>query len=153
MTGAIVQAADQLYGELDEAHRRNARHTLMRLTALGDDAGGAEDTRRCVSRSELGAEAQVLDRLASARLVTLAEDTVEIAHDALITGWPTLREWLTADRKALRAHRRLTEAAAEWDQHGRDEEHLYRGSLLDAWQTHEPSFLNELENAFLTAGN
>jgi hypothetical protein len=150
--GAVVQAADRVHAELDEEQRRVARDILVRLTALGEDA--AEDTRRRVPRSELGADpdvARVLERLAAARVVMLAEETVEIAHEALVSGWPTLREWLTTDREALRAHRRLTEAAVEWDRHGRDEGHLYRGSVLDAWQDREPCTLNEVEHEFLTA--
>ena len=61
---------------------------------------GTEDTRRRVARAELltGADAEVvaplLDRLAEARLVTLGEDSVEVAHEALIREWPRLRQWL-----------------------------------------------------------
>ncbi len=145
--GAVVMAAEQVYAELGEEQRRTARGVLVRLVALGD----AGDSRRRVPRAELGVDprvARVLTRLAEARLVTLDEDTVEIAHDALIDGWPALRTWLAEDRTALRAHRRLTEAAAEWDRHGRDERFLYRSA---AWPDPEPDLLNEVEQAFLDA--
>ena len=59
--------------------------------------------------------APLLDRLAEARLVTLGEDSVEVAHEALIREWPRLRQWLREDREGLRLHRRLTEAASEWE--------------------------------------
>ena len=36
---------------------------------------------------------------------------MEVAHEALIREWPTLREWLEEDREGLRVHRHLTEAA------------------------------------------
>jgi WD40 repeat protein len=151
LRGAITRAADEVYGELDDEQRQIARDVLARLTTLGEHAGG--DTPRRVSRAELGTAprvTRVLDRLVAARLVTLAEDTVEIAHDALLT-WPTLRKWLAANRKTLRAHRRLTEAAGEWERQGRDEGYLYRGSVLDAWQADAPDTLNETESAFVAA--
>jgi WD40 repeat protein/energy-coupling factor transporter ATP-binding protein EcfA2 len=149
--GAIAQSADAVYDGLAPDLRRTARDIMLRLTALGE---GTEDTRRRVDRAELGHDpttTAVLDRLAGARLVTIGEDTVEIAHEALIAGWPRLREWLAADRELLRAHRRLTDAAAEWDRHGRDEGYLYRGALLATWESREWDALNDIERAFLAA--
>jgi WD40 repeat protein len=152
LDGAVAKSAERVYGELDEEHRRAARRILLRLTALGD---GTEDTRRRVSRDELGDDpvtAHVLARLAAARLVMVGEHTVEIAHEALIRGWPTLRDWLAADRESLRAHRRLTGAAADWTTHGHDDAFLYRGSLLAGWAGRDNEALNEVERGFLAAG-
>ncbi|WP_221469794.1 nSTAND1 domain-containing NTPase [Allocatelliglobosispora scoriae] len=151
LDGAVAQSAERCYGELDEAHRRAARRILLRLTALGD---GTEDTRRRVSRAELGDDAvtaTVLESLAAARLVTIGAHTVEIAHEALIRGWPTLRDWLAADRESLRAHRRVTGAAAEWAARGHDEALLYRGSLLQEWADRDTGELNDTERGFLAA--
>jgi WD40 repeat protein/transcriptional regulator with XRE-family HTH domain len=150
--GAIAQSADTVFCDLTLELQRVARDIMLRLIALGE---GTEDTRRRVPRTELGDEpatATVLDRLAAARLVTVAADTVEIAHEALIAAWPRLREWLAADRELLRAHRRFTDAAVEWDRNGRDEGYLYRGTRLATWQDREPYTLNDTEHAFLTAG-
>ena len=69
----------------------------------------------------------VLRTLADARLVTIGEGTVEVAHEALIRHWPTLREWLDEDREGRLLHRRLTEAAQEWEALGRDPGALLRG--------------------------
>jgi hypothetical protein len=125
---AIAPSAEALFGALDPDEQRLARSIFLRLTSLGD---GTEDTRRRVARAELvtGSDAEpaarLLDRLAEARLVTLGEDGVEVAHEALIREWPRLRGWLREDREGLRLHRRLTEAAAEWDAMGRDPDALY----------------------------
>jgi WD40 repeat protein/energy-coupling factor transporter ATP-binding protein EcfA2 len=151
LDGAVAQSAERAYRELDEEHRRAARRILQRLTALGD---GTEDTRRRVSHTELGDDAitaRVLQRLAAARLVMVDEDTVEIAHEALISGWPTLRDWLAADRESLRAHRRLTGATADWATHGHDDAFLYRGSLLAGWVDRDTEALNDIEHGFLAA--
>jgi conflict system STAND superfamily ATPase len=124
---------------------------FLRLTALGE---GTEDTRRRASRAELlaGRDAQavkvVLDRLVEARLVTLDENSVQVAHEALIREWPTLRRWLAEDREGLRIHRRLTEAATDWETHGRDPGALYRGARLAAardWAAGNETRLNQLD--------
>ncbi|MDI6105461.1 hypothetical protein QLQ12_43450 [Actinoplanes sp. NEAU-A12] len=148
---AIAQTAERVYGDLDPARRHIVQDIFLRLTALGQDT---EDTRRRVGYAELlgsPATADVLDRLARARLVTCDEDTATVAHEALIRRWPRLRGWLAADRNMLLQHRRLTEVTAEWQQHRRDDAFLYRGARLAPWRERPLDRLNELEQAFLTA--
>ena len=92
--------------------------------------------------------------LVEARLVTTNADTVEVAHEALIREWPTLRDWLSHDREALRVHRHLTEAVQEWELLERDSGALYRGARLAnafEWATDHPQALNAQERAFLDA--
>ncbi|WP_214108174.1 nSTAND1 domain-containing NTPase [Acrocarpospora catenulata] len=155
--GAIAQSAERVYDALAPAERQAARRIFLRLTALGD---GTEDTRRPISRAELvgladpEVTAGVLDRLAAARLVVLAADTVDVAHEALIRAWPRLHRWLTDDRANLLVHRRLTDAAQTWRELGRDAGALYRGARLLAtrtWAEDHPQELNRLEDAFLRA--
>ncbi len=71
-----------------------------------------------------------LKALADARLVTTSEDSVQVAHEALIREWPTLRGWLEDNREGLRLHRQLTEAAQEWLAAGREPDMLFRGARL-----------------------
>ena len=75
----------------------------------------------------------------------MGENTAEVAHEALIREWPTLREWLNQDREGLRLHRHLTEAAYEWELLGRDPGALYRGAHLAQareWAALHPNVLN-----------
>jgi class 3 adenylate cyclase/energy-coupling factor transporter ATP-binding protein EcfA2 len=157
--GAIAQTAETVYHDAFSPEQQAlARNVFMRLTELGE---GTEDTRRRVSIAELVPRPEqeadvheVLRTLGDARLVTIGEGTVEVAHEALIRHWPTLREWLDEDREGTLLHRRLTEAAQEWEALGRDPGALFRGSRLATtgdWATvHDPE-LNELEREFLTA--
>lgn len=155
--GAIAKTAESVYEALSPEQRALARNIFLRLTELGD---GTEDTRRRASigelipRQEQEAEVRdVLQTLADARLVTIGERTVDVAHEALIRHWPTLREWLDEDREGRLVHRRLTEAAQEWEALGRDPGVLFRGTRLATtgdWATaHDPE-LNQLEREFLT---
>jgi WD40 repeat protein len=74
----------------------------------------------------------VLDGFAANRLVILNDDTVEIAHDALLRAWPRLAGWLEDDRAERVLHSELTGHAAEWQLRNRDPAFLYRGTRLAA---------------------
>ncbi|MFK3983814.1 AAA family ATPase [Micromonospora sp. NPDC050397] len=152
---AIAQTAERAYADVDADQRRIVRQIFLRLTALGE---GTEDTKRRVRREELDGlgpgTGEVLERLAAARLLVLDHDSVEIAHEALIRGWPRLRGWLTADREGLRVHRQLTEAAGTWATLGREAEALYRGTRLALAADRagrDEELLSPVEREFLAA--
>jgi WD40 repeat protein/DNA-binding SARP family transcriptional activator len=157
--GAIASTAESVYGALDPSQQALARQVFVRLTELGE---GTEDTRRRVAVAELSTGSQgteplaaVLHLLADARLVTISEAGVELAHEALIREWPRLRAWLDDDREGLRAHRHLTHAAQDWAALGRDPAELYRGPRLAGaveWAGGSgAASLNPLEREFLDA--
>ena len=99
----------------------------------------------------------MLGALGAARLITLGRDeasgapVVQISHEALIRGWPELRSWINERRDALRAERRLGEAAREWETGGREDALLYRGARLVAWEERGTAGLNDTERVFLAA--
>ncbi|MER5627810.1 helix-turn-helix domain-containing protein [Streptosporangium sp. NPDC002544] len=156
--GATSHTAEELYGRLSPAQARIARRVLLRLINPGEQA---EDTRRPVSRAELDPLGDVdtglvIELLAGARLLTLHQDTVEVAHEALIGAWPRLRGWVDEGRDRLRAHRQLSQAAASWAEHGHDAGALYRGARLTVAEkllaeSEHRDDLTPLENDFLQA--
>ncbi|MEU6373980.1 DNA-binding protein [Streptomyces sp. NPDC046909] len=154
LRGALARTAEDVYTRLPEEQAVPARLLLLRLITPGEHA---QDTRRPLGRGELDFArdadlAPVLDRLARARLVTLDDDTVDLAHEALITGWPRLSGWIDEHRERLRAHRGLTEAAGTWRDLGREPGALYRGARLAAAETQlDERELTSLEREFLVA--
>ncbi|MDH4136203.1 MAG: TIR domain-containing protein [Anaerolineae bacterium] len=160
--GAIAHRAEAIYADFDAVQQAITRRIMLRLVAPGE---GTEDTRRRAQKSELlptGEQAEateaVIQTLADARLVTTArdmatgEEQVDVSHEALIRGWPRLREWIDEDRAELRTHRRLTEAANEWSSKDQDESYLYRGARLaeaEDWAETHADDLNPLERKFL----
>lgn len=82
-------------------------------TARGVEAGGAESVAGAGGAAPTDT-ATVLELLVRARLLTIDGDTVDLAHEAVISAWPRFRAWVEQDRERLRLHRRLTEAAATW---------------------------------------
>ena len=161
--GAIASRAESLYSASDERERATIRRLFERLVAVV--AEGAP-TRRRAARTELsgtGGEPgidEVIDRWVEARLLTLDRHpqtrvpTVEVAHEALLREWPRVRGWIEEDREALMVLGRLREAAASWEDLGRDHGALYRGARLDGALEVTTNRLYELpapEREFVTA--
>ena len=163
--GAIARTAEAVFQQRLTAEQRPiARMIFLRLTELNEDA---QDTRRRASFSELITRAidpltidAVLSILVEARLVTTGVvepgdvKTVEVAHEALIREWPTLRQWLEEDREGLLLHRQLTDAAADWLRLQRDPGALFRGKRLQQvsdWADKNPTLLSLDEQTFLQA--
>ena len=95
---------------------------------------------------------QTLAVLTDARLLTVGEGSVEVAHEALLREWPRLSDWLEEDREGRRLRRHLADSAREWAAAGRDAGELYRGARLSAaldWTTDHTLELNELERQFV----
>ena len=160
----MAHAAEAVYQRFTADGKQAAQRLLLRLVSLGE---GSVDTRRRVTVTELtgsadirqaGTARAVLTDLVQARLLTATgtddTGTVEISHEALLSAWPRLRQWLTDDRAGLRIHRDLTDAAHAWQAQGRDPSHLFGGTrLADArnWAAQHNQDLNPGEQAFLAA--
>lgn len=159
--GAIAETAETVFIDQFTSEQRSiARRIFLRLTELGDQVSAA-DTRRRASFNELilkpeeaASTRAVLKALADARLIITSEDSAEVAHEALIREWPTLRGWLEDNREGLRLHRQLTEAAHEWLELEYTPDILYRGTRLAQareWAATHAEEMNMLEREFLTA--
>lgn len=163
--GAIAQTAEGVYQSLSAEEKAIARRIFLRLTELGEGTaeGGlpSPDTRRRVSLDELipnvgetSRTEAVLQKLVEARLVVVARETAEVAHEALIREWPALRQWLSKDREGLLLYRQLTNAAHDWEASDGDSSFLYHGMRLEQaqeWAALHPGELNSLEQSFLDA--
>lgn len=133
---AMARHADVAFNDLDERRQNIARRIFLRLVQFGE---GRADTRRQQSVEDLRAAGddravfmETVRHLADRRLLTLAgEDTdpeakVDIAHEALISGWQTLQQWISERRGSELSRRRLEAKAEEWIRFGKG-----AGGLLD----------------------
>jgi WD40 repeat protein len=137
--GAVARSAQRVYDQLTAGQQAAARQVFTRLVAISSDGADTTDrtTRAELTEGKKPAQAQdveaVLEAFAAERLLTLAADTVEISHEALLTAWPLLQDaWLAETRTDRIIRTRLRNAAAEWAAHSRDPSYLYGGSLLEA---------------------
>ena len=155
--GAVARLAERAWLGLAPGEQAVARRILLRLAGPGE---GEAVVRRRVPLDEVAPthderSRAVLDALVDQRLLTKSEDSVEVAHEALLREWPRLRGWLEEDVQGRALHRHLIGAAREWDQSGRDPGELYRGARLTGaldWAATHDADLNELEREFLQAG-
>lgn len=151
--GALARHGDAVLARLLPAQRRTARRILLRLLT-------PEGLRARRADAELladEADRPVLEALIAGRLVSGHDSgegaAYEVAHEALITGWPTLKGWLDADGDRRAARQRLGSAAAEWERLGQKREGLWAiGQLREAAAAGLPEEeLTRRERQFLTA--
>ncbi len=168
-TGGIAHAvqatAERVYGQLSPEEQDLARRVFLRLVNIDDDG---VVTRRHVVRDDLPGAAhdsasapdssleRVVGCFVSHRLLTAHDNSVEVSHEALLTAWPRLGEWIDADRAGLRVRRQLSEGARLWAEADRDPAELLRGGRLEivaAWSdaAEHQGDLNETERLFLEA--
>jgi len=145
VTGAIEKTAQDAFDRLTPARQDAARRLFLRLVTPGE---GQEDTR---ARSLIPDDPQQRDvinlfanprtRLLVTGFATLhgpaqaggdVRATVEVAHEALIQRWSTLRAWVDASRENLRARAAILRFKAEWEEKGENEKFLLdRGVQLE----------------------
>jgi hypothetical protein len=137
LAAAMALKADGVLDGLKPEQKRIARRIFLRLIQFGEGRG---DTRRqqTLAQLNLGGEAGVfqetLDFLVKNRLLTQTGEEkgsakkVDIAHEALISGWPTLKAWIRERRDGEKIRRQLEDKARQWQEYasqGKD------GGLLD----------------------
>jgi len=128
--GALARHADRVIAGLLPRQREAARRVVLALvTAAGTRA------RRPGAALATDADARVaLDALVRGRLVIARggddDATYELAHEALLDGWQTLRGWHERSRDDRAARERLERAAADWARLGRPADGLWRARQL-----------------------
>ena len=151
---AVSRTAESLYDAMDDERRSHLRSVLLRLVM---PTGDGDPMQAQVPRAKLAVDERhqvLLEQLVNARLVSIDDDTVQIAHEALVRAWPRLRAWLDDDVDGQRLFRHLAGAADAWDAMGRPEGELYRGTRLARtveWRDRTEPDLNDNEAAFLDA--
>jgi YD repeat-containing protein len=126
--GAIAARAGEVFERMDTVQKAAARRMLVQMVRPGE---GTIDTRqRTILPLNDTVALTVIRRLADARLVvtsrdkTLAADTVEVSHEALIRNWTLLRAWVDEDREFLRTKARIEAQAALWEAENHDASRL-----------------------------
>lgn len=157
--GALARYADEKYNNLKPDEKKQARRLFVQLVQPG---GGTEDTRRLATLTELGEiNWEIVRRLANARLVVtnqspgpIKEETVEVAHEALISDWGRLRNWMKEDRAFRSWQEQLRISLGKWIDDPQDSGTLIRGGLLEeanSWLIRRQEDLSKPEYQFIMA--
>jgi serine/threonine protein kinase len=158
IVGALASHADTVMNALPAQTQALARTILTQLVT-------PERTRAIASIEELceGAEApaeveRIINHLVDARLLVVqrsdsaAGATVEIVHEALIQGWPTLGSWLEESQEDRAYLEQIRIAAKQWDSKGRPSGLLWRGEAADEarrWHRRYRGRLAPVQDAYL----
>jgi serine/threonine protein kinase/formylglycine-generating enzyme required for sulfatase activity len=145
VAGALGRHADQVLQTLRPAERAAAERILTSMV-------GVSGTRVRRSHAELAERDKLagptLDALVRGRLLVVGEmdggSAYELAHEALVSGWGTLRQWLQRDGERRSVRERLERAVGDWEHHGRAAELL--------WSERELAELAVLDRRELRAG-
>ncbi|MDY7227290.1 serine/threonine-protein kinase [Hyalangium rubrum] len=160
IAGALATHADSVLNGLPSQGQQLARTVLLRLVT-------PERTRAIVSLEELrelsrdkGELQQVTDQLVQARLLVVQTGggavggTVELVHESLISGWPTLKRWLDEGQEDSVFLEQLRTAARQWQSNDQDSDLLWRGELVEEARRFQRRYVGELpkaQQAFLEA--
>lgn len=162
VAGAVARRADAEFNRLSLDEQAMAQRVFTRLVraARPDEVGG--DTRQRIDIDDLsgdlgsseGDTRRLVLGLANARLLVTDRDpnsgdeTVEVAHEALIREWEKLRGWVDEDREFLLWRQRLAVSLSEWERADREPEGLLVGARLteaERWLAQRPDDLNGYE--------
>ena len=160
LAGAINQRADTVLAQLSEEDRKLALRALTRLVRVSGGEEEGADTRLRLPLNELTAEQrEVLQSFINERLLVTnrhdrtGEETIEVAHEALIRRWEKLRETLENDREFLGWRRWMNMRRSLWEQKRRDDKWLLAsGEYEEAqhWMDERGAELIQAETEFIT---
>ncbi len=145
--------AEDAYTALPEEQRRLVPGVFLRLLTLDEYD---METTRPVPVAELEYGGQDLRAILRAFSYVLSErdGQMVLTRPAVLRAWPRLRGWVSAERPGLAVVGQLSQAARHWDDNGRGDGDLLRGSRLQAvesWAGSERRHmtLTRLERDFL----
>jgi len=127
LEGAISQRAEQEIEQLqDQLNLKqalpNVFHALISINPDNEETA----TSRYMLANHFSRESEeniIIQALINARLLVANEDnnkaTIRIAHEALITHWQSVKDWILKDIEFLKWHARTEQDAHLWQQEGR----------------------------------
>ena len=142
VTGALVQHAEGVLAGLTAQEANLAKKMLLRLVT-------EDKARRIMNQEDLLLGLQdnaqgVLERLVESRLVTISRKTpqgcgcaeegeegeCELVHEALVSNWKRLNNWIDESREELGLLRQLEQASQLWEKRGRRADDLWSKQAL-----------------------
>lgn len=159
VSGAIAQLADDTLARLGIEQKETLQEVFSRLVQPKKRDDDIEMLRVRAERDELPAETwPLVEQLARARLLVTdrdratGKDTVEVMHEALIRGWPPLKDWVRTDFEFLIWRDSFLNQIKAWQQVQEDPGALLRGETLRVakdWLALRPKRLNEGERDYI----
>lgn len=149
--GSLDAVLTQFYTALNEHEQRNVRNLLLTLVDLSEPPRGAQPVARSAARRELesiGGAALVVRLIKEFEILRCSgpgDSVVELAHEAVIEGWPLLKGWVRDRREATVLRDRLQEVASRWESTRRSGGFVEARDML--WKGSPLAKVEELDSA------
>lgn len=125
----VISAAVERAVRSTAVDSRSVETLFFQIATVDADASTPLATRRIASRATLRKAAPEADALVSRLIeerllvsrVENSNEVIEVAHEALLRQWGTLKAWFERSAKALEAIERVHRFASEWEYSGHDE--------------------------------
>ncbi len=132
LTGEINLSANQCRSQTEQDW---IRAMMLRLVRTSE---GEKDTRQRQPRLllvELAGDATeqiglVLESLIKGRLLVPEQNSIDLAHEALIKGWKKLYSWCQENRDLRQLRQRIEDVHEEWLNKNQDDSYLLQGGWL-----------------------
>jgi hypothetical protein len=155
IASAVERLAEQVYLSLGPAEKAAAERMFLRLVRVAGD----ELVRETLPLVDVDATTRpAMEAFVAARMLTTVDDEVRISHQALLSHWARLNDWLAEHRDDLAVMEKLRSAAEVWLASGRDPEALIpvrRLGVFGPWldrATHK-RLLTDVEREFVAAAD
>ena len=136
-SGLLASIAETRFTTLSPDEREAVKHLMLQMVAFAPPGTVEPDTKRRLTVASLSAEErQLVDQFVAARLLAADADaegtnTVEFAHETLMTSWPRLAGWIAEDGENARFYQTLEGVATVWLKEGRQAGLLWSGPRLE----------------------
>ncbi|ALG83303.1 NACHT and WD repeat domain-containing protein [Gordonia phthalatica] len=133
ITSALAETAEATWAALDPADQDEARAVLLALVQFGPRRA---PMRASVSPTDLRdrfspSVMRIVDAFSDARLLTVSSDSVTFIHDAVMSSWPRMADWIAADADLLQWRQQLADDADAWNRNDHRPDYLYSGGRLE----------------------
>lgn len=155
IASAVERLAEQVYLSLEPAQKAAAERLFLRLVRVAGDGL----VREALPLAEVDATTRpAMDAFVAARMLTTVDEEVRISHQALLTHWGRLDEWLVEHRDDLAVMDKLRSVAEVWLDSGRDPAALVpvrRLAVFTAWldRATRKRLLTDAEREFVAAAD
>lgn len=150
--GAVKKHLDEFYDPLPPEKQQAIKSIFLRIVDIGistDTGADWKPVRKRVLRSSFTktVEQEVLDQLIIANLLIStappealtpqqgnskanSQAVIEVAHEALLTSWDKLKQWIDENRLAIALRNRLDGDVQEWQRKNKADDELWSGAKL-----------------------
>jgi eukaryotic-like serine/threonine-protein kinase len=154
VAGALTRHADRVVDGLTPGEREAARRILLRLVTTEGTRTRATEAELLTGGPEADAQRAALEALVRGRVLVASnaqDGGYEVAHEALLSSWSTLQDWLQRDAVNQAVRERVAHAAVSWERMGRPGELLWGRRQLAETRALDLAVMPARDAAFLAA--